>query len=235
MSSRADRLTMLDVPDTGIMAGNLRRAAAEWDGNPVVGAYLWWWSGGRFGQPVEDRWAGLLHGVRVELRGPAEAAPVDAHLLARVLRGLEPDPSCDIAFCNHEFWPRVDKSKVRLAMVSKGDEAAAMPRGWRLWDSRVLFAGGDWNMVPAAMLDLLSGQPRLTITGVTFYAAGRDYADQPDSNDNGSILIHNPMVNRRIVKNLWDAGAVEAAGLAEQVLGWTDAEYRDALMAHRGL
>jgi hypothetical protein len=236
MPAGADRVSVLpELPDTGLMRGNLRRAVAEWDGNPVVGAYLWWWSSGRFGCQPEDRWDGLLHGVRVELRGPAEAVPVDAELVARVLRGLEPDPSCDIGFCNHQFWRRVDKSRVRLAMVSKGDESDGMRGGRRLWDTRVLFAGGDWNMVPAAMLDLLTGGPRLTITGATFYAAGRDYADQEDSNDLPSILHHNPLVNRRVVKNLWDAGVVDAAGLTGQVLALTDDEYAATLIGHRGL
>ena len=219
---------------SGIAQGNLRRAAAEWDGNPVVGAYLWWWSAGRFGCQIEDRWDGLLSGCRVELRGPAEAVPVEAEFVARVLRGPEADPSCDIGFCNHEFWPRVDKSKVRTAMVSKGSESVGMPNGRTLWDSRVLFAGGDWNMVPAAMLDLLTGAARLTITGATFYAAGRDYSDSDEVNEWPSIVRHNPVVNRRIVKNLWDAGAVEAAGVTAEVLGWTEAEYVDALQSHRG-
>lgn len=225
---------MFPAHDSGIGRGELRRAVAEWDGNPVVGAYLWWWSAGRFGRQPEDRWQGLLHGVRLELRGPAEAVPVQADMTARVLRGVEPDQSCDIGFCNHEFWPRVDKAAPSI-MVSKGDESAGMAGGRRLWDSRMLFAGGDWNMVPAAMLDLLTGNPRLTITGATFYAAGRDYADEDRVNDTPSIITHNPVVNRRIVKNLWDAGAIEAAGLTEQALGWSDDEYRDALMAHRGL
>lgn len=221
--------------ESGIGRGDLRRAAAEWDGNPVVGAYLWWWSAGRFGLRPTDRWDGLLDGVTVELRGPAETVPVEADLLARVLRGAEPDPSCDIGFCNHHFWARVDKSKVRMWMVSKGDESAGMPQGRRLWDSRAVFAGGDWNMVPAAMLDLLTGSARLTITGATFYAAGRDYADEDRVAAWSNIVPHNPVVNRRIVKNLWDAGAVDAAGLTAEVLAWSDDEYRDALMAHRGL
>ena len=222
-----------DVPDTGLMAGDLRRAVAEWDGHPVVGAYLWWWSGGRFGVQQADRWGGLLTGVRLELRGPAEAVHVEADMVARVLRGVEVDASCDIGFSNHEFWRRVDKSKVRISMVSKGDEASGMPQGRRLWDSRVLFAGGDWNMVPAAMLDLLTGAPRLTITGATFYAAGRDYADEDGRNGWDGIVRHHPVVNRRIVKNLWDAGAVEAAGLTAEVLSWSDAEYVERLVAHR--
>ena len=215
------------------MAGNLRRAVAEWDGDPVVGAYLWWWSAGRFGVRPADRWGGLLSGVTVELRGPAEAVPVEAHLVARVLRGVEADASCDIGFCNHEFWPRVDRSKVRMIMVSKGDEAAGLPRGRRLWDSRALFDGGDWNMVPGAMLDLLTGGPRLTITGATFYAAGRDYVDEDGRNSWDGIVRHNPVVNRRVVKNLWDAGAVEAAGLTAEVLSWSDAEYMERLVGHR--
>jgi len=214
------------------MVGNLRRAVAEWDGHPVVGAYLWWWSGGRFGVQPKDRWQGLLHGARLELRGPAEAVPVEADMMARVLRGVEPDQSCDIGFCNHQYWPRVDRSQVSI-MVSKGDEASGMAQGRRLWDSRVLFAGGDWNMVPAAMLDLLTGAPRLTITGATFYAAGRDYADDDMITGWDGIVRHNPMVNRRVVKNLWDAGAVEAAGLTAEVLSWSDAEYVERLVGHR--
>ena len=225
-------MNLPDVSDTGLMAGNLRRAVAEWDGHPVVGAYLWWWSAGRFGVQPEDRWQGLLHGVRLELRGPAEAVPVEADMVARVLRGVEPDQSCDIGFCNHQYWPRVDRSQVGI-MVSKGDEASGIPQGRRLWDSRVLFADGDWNMVPAAMLDLLTGAPRLTITGATFYAAGRDYADDDMITGWDGIVRHNPVVNRRVVKNLWDAGAVEAAGLTAEVLSWSDAEYVERLVGHR--
>lgn len=225
---------MFPAHDSGIGTGHLRRAVAEWDGNPVIGAYLWWWSNGRFGRQPEDRWESLLHGVLLELRGPAEAAPVQADMTARVLRGVETDQSCNIGFCNHEFWPRVDKSGVGI-MVSKGAESDGMPGGRRLWDTRVLFAGGDWNMVPAAMLDLLTGRPRLTITGATFYAAGRDYADEDRRNGLDGLVRHNPVVNRRIVKNLWDAGAVEAAGLTAEVLSWTDDDYRDALIQHRGL
>lgn len=226
---------MLAAPDTGVMTGNLRRAADEWDGNAVTGAYLWWWSGGKFGRNIEDRWDRLIYGWDVELRGPADTVPVQADLVARVLRGVEADPSCDIGFCNHQFWPRIDKSKVTMSMVSKGDEAVGMPNGRRLWDSRVLFVGGDWNMVPAAMLDLLTGGARVTVTGATFYAAGQDYADESGVNDWESIVTHNPVVNRRIVKNLWDSGVVGAAGLTADVLALSDGEYVAALSAHRAV
>ena len=62
-------------------------------------------------------------------------------------------------------------------MVSKGGESSGMANGRVLWDSRPLFVGGFLNMVPGAMLDLLTGGARVTITGATFYAVGRDYAD----------------------------------------------------------
>lgn len=226
---------MLSAPDTGIMLGDVARAVAEWSGDPVTGAYLHWWTDGKHGVPVEDRWDGLLEGVTVELRGPAETAPVACSLLARVLRGPETEPSCDIAYCNHNHWPDVNKSAARLAFVSKGEEALGMPHGRRLWDSKVLFHGGDWNMGPAAMLDLLTGGALVTLTGVTFYAAGVDYVDDSSTTQLEGILWHNPVVNRRIVKNLWDAGVVGAAGLAAEVLGLSDGEYVAALSEHRAV
>jgi len=199
----------------------------------MVGAYLWWWSQGSAGFEPEDRWDGLLAGRTIELRGPADAVPVEADLLARVLRGPEPNPSCDIGYCNHAFWGRVDKSQVRLAMVSKGSESAEMPNGRTLWDSRVLFVPGDWNIGPAALLDLLTGGARVTVTGMTFYAVGRDYADEDRVNGWSGILTHNPIMNRRIVKNLFDADVVAAAGVPAEVLSWSDEEYGRALLAHR--
>jgi hypothetical protein len=226
---------MVGAPDTGIMRGDLVRAAGEWSGDPVTGAYLHWWSHGKYGAALPDRWDGLLRDVTVELRGPAETVPVETTLLARVLRGPEPDPSCDIAYCNHQYWPDVDKSAARLAFVSKGDEASAMPHGRRIWASNSLFHGGDWNILPAAMLDLLTGGARVTVTGATFYAAGRDYADDSSVNPWESIRQHNPVVNRRIVKNLWDARVVSAAGAAADVLALSDGEYVAALSAHRAV
>lgn len=224
---------MLVFPQSGIGRGDLSAAVGEWDGNRTVGAYLWWWSGGSVGVEPEDRWGGLLAGRTVELRGPAESVPVETDLLARVLRGPEPDPSCDIGYCNHEFWGRVDKSQVRLAMVSKGDESAGMANGRTLWDSRVLFVPGDWNIGPAALLDLLTGAARVTVTGMTFYAVGRDYADEDRENGLAGILAHNPITNRRIVKNLFDAGVVDAAGVAAEVLSWDEQTYADRLMVRR--
>jgi len=224
---------MLDLPNTGVMRGDLRRAVSEWDGEPVVGAYLWWWSHGEAGKKPEDRWGGRLDGVSVELRGPADFVPVEADLVARILRGVEADQSCDIGYCNHEYWPRVDKSRVRVAMVSKGGESSGMPNGRVLWDSRPLFVNGFLNMVPGAMLDLLTGNARVTITGATFYAVGRDYADEDAVNPMPGILRHNPMVNRRVVKNLFDAEVVGAAGVPAEVLSWSDDEYGRALLAHR--
>lgn len=226
---------MVSAPDTGIMRGDLPRAAAEWQGDPVTGAYLWWWSQGKHGAPVADRWDGLLEGGTVELRGPAETVPVPSTLIAKVLRGPEPDPSCDIAYCNHQYWPDVDKRAARLAFVSKGDEALGMPHGRRIWNSNILFHGGDWNILPAAMLDLLTGGARVTVTGATFYAAGRDYVDDGTTNPWASIAAHNPVVNRRIVKNLWDVGVVGASGLAADVLALSDVEYVAALSAHRAV
>lgn len=226
---------MVSAPDTGIMRGDVARAAAEWSGDPVTGAYLHWWSEGKYGAAVADRWDGMLEGVTVELRGPAETVPVECSLVARVLRGPEPDPSCDIAYCNHQHWPDVDKFAARLAFVSKGDEALGMPHGRRIWGSNALFHGGDWNMVPAAMLDLLTGGARVTVTGATFYAAGRDYVDDGSTTAWEGIRDHNPVVNRRIVKNLWDAGVVGAAGLAADVLALSDEEYVAALSAHRAV
>lgn len=223
------------MPDTGLLRGDLRRAVSEWDGNRTVGAYLWWWSEGSAGMEPEDRWDGLLAGRTVELRGPADAVPMEMDLLARVLRGPETDPSCDIGYCNHEFWGRVDKSKVRLAMVSKGNESAGMPNGRVLWDCRALFVPGDRNMGPAAMLDLLTGGARVTLTGMTFYAVGRDYADEDRVNGWSGIVTHNPMVNRRIVKNLVDAEVVGAAGDAAEVLSWDDETYWSVLNAHRAV
>jgi hypothetical protein len=215
------------------MRGDLERAVAEWKGDPVVGAYLWWWSKGEAGHEPGDRWDGMLAGRTVELRGPADAVPVQTDLVARVLRGPEADPSCDVAYCNHEYWDRVDKSRVRLAIVSKGSESVGMAKGRTLWDSRVLFEPGHLNVVPAAMLDLLTGHAHVTITGATFYAVGRDYADEDRANPLASIMHHNPIVNRRIVKNLFDAGVVDAAGAAADVLAWDDAEYLAAFTDHR--
>jgi len=224
---------MLDLPNTGVMRGNLGRAVSEWDGDPVVGAYLWWWSHGEAGKKPEDRWGGRLDGVSVELRGPADFVPVHADLVARILRGVEADQSCDIGYCNHEYWPRVDKSQVRMAMVSKGGESSGMPNGRVLWDSRPLFVNGFLNMVPGAMLDLLTGGARVTITGATFYAAGRDYVDDGSTNPWESLRHHNPVVNRRIVKNLFDAGVVGGAGGPVAVLSSSVEEYWRALLAHR--
>jgi hypothetical protein len=226
---------MLAVPDTGLMTGDLDRAVSEWSGDGVVGAYLWWWSHGEVGAEPEDRWGGMLWGRTVELRGPAEFVGADCDLLARVLRGPETDPYCDVAFCNIQHWPKVDKNAARTAFVSKGPHALDMPHGRQLWDTRVLFDGGDWNMVPAAMLDLLSGGAEVTVTGATFYAAGEDYRHEEKVTDAQSILEHNPVVNWRIVKNLFDAGTVKATGLAAEVLSWTDDEYREAIVTHRGL
>jgi hypothetical protein len=217
----------------GIRDGDLDRAVSEWDGNAVVGAYLWWWSNGTAGVEPEDRWEGVLQGRTVELRGPADFVAADCDLLARVLRGPERDPSCDIAYCNHGHWPNVDKSAARLAFVSKGRESEGMAHGRFIWDSRVLFDGGDWNMIPAAMLDLLSGGARVTITGATFYAAGRDYADEDRTNDWESIRWHNPVVNWRVVKNLYDAGTVSATGLAGQVLSLDHDDFVRAISDHR--
>jgi hypothetical protein len=226
---------MLAVPDTGLMAGDLDRAVDEWSGDSVMGAYLWWWSNGRAGARPGDRWGGLIDERTIELRGPAEFVEGDCDLLARVLRGPEPNPSCDVAFCNIEFWPQVDKGSARLAFVSKGPHALELPHGRQLWDTRVLFAGGDWNMLPAAMLDLLSGGAEVTVTGATFYAAGADYRHGDGVNDTDSILHHNPVVNWRIVKNLYDAHAITATGLAAKVLSYDEDEYRSAITAHRGL
>ena len=226
---------MLSRPDSGLMTGDLDRAVAEWSGDAVVGAYLSWWSHGQAGAPIADRWDGMLSGRTMELRGPAEYVDARCELLARVLRGPEPDPSCDVAFCNIQFWPDVDKSAARLAYVSKGNDALTLPHGRQLWDSRVLFAGGDWLMLPAAMLDLLSGGARVTLTGATFYAAGPDYRHETATNPLDSILTHNPLVNWRIVKNLFDARVVDATGLARTVLSYDEDEYRSAMTAHRGL
>jgi hypothetical protein len=226
---------MLTVPDTGVMTGDLDRAVGEWSGDAVVGAYLWWWSHGQAGAEPEDRWHGSLVNQTVELRGPAEVVEADCDLLARVLRGPEPNPYCDVAFCNIEHWPRVNKNAARMAFVSKGPHALELPHGRQLWDTRVLFDGGDWNMVPAAMLDLLSGGAKVTVTGATFYAAGADYRDEAGSNPWEAMIAHNPMVNWRIVKNLYDARVVAATGLAATVLSYDDDEYRSAITAHRGL
>jgi hypothetical protein len=226
---------MLTVPDTGLMTGDLDRAFSEWSGDGVTGAYLWWWSHGEVGVEPEDRWDGSLAGRTVELRGPAEFVPADCDLLARVLRGPEPDASCDVAFCNIQRWPSVDKTAARLAFVSKGPHALDLPHGRQLWDTRVLFDGGDWNMVPAAMLDLLSGGAEVAVTGATFYAVGTDYRHEDRVSDTGSILQHNPVVNWRIVKNLYDAHAVTATGLAARVLSYDVDEYRSAIISHRGL
>jgi hypothetical protein len=224
---------MLDLPNTGVMSGNLGRAVSEWDGDPVVGAYLWWWSHGEAGKKPEDRWGGRLDGVSVELRGPADFVPVQADLVARILRGVEADQSCDIGYCNHEYWPRVDKSQVRMAMVSKGGESSGMRNGRVLWDSRVLFHPGHLNMIPGAMLDLLTGGAKVTVTGATFYALGRDYVDDAKTTAMASIMHHNPGVNRRIVKNLFEVGAVAAGGATAKVLSWSHEEYGRALLAHR--
>ena len=225
----------MDAPDTGLMRGDLARAIREWNGDGVVGAYLWWWSQGQAGIEPQDRWGGMIDGVTVELRGPADAVPQEAGLLARVLRGVEPNQSCDIGYCNHEYWGRVDKSSVRLAMVSKGGESAGMSKGRRLWDSRVLFHPGHLNMIPGAMLDLLTGGAKVTVTGATFYALGRDYVDDAKTNAMASIMHHNPVVNRRIVKNLFDVGAVAAGGATAEVLSWSDDEYVTALRNHRAV
>ena len=226
---------MLAVPDTGLMTGNLDRSVAEWSGDSVIGAYLWWWSRGQAGARPEERWGGMLEGRSVELRGPAEFVVADCDLLARVLRGPEPDASCDVAFCNIQHWPSVDKDAARLAFVSKGPHALDLPNGRQLWDTRVLFDGGDWNMVPAAMLDLMSGGAAVTITGATFYAVGADYRDEAATNPWEAMAPHNPVVNWRIVKNLFDAKAVDATGLAADVLSWTEDEYREAIVRHRSL
>jgi hypothetical protein len=226
---------MLTVPDTGLMTGDLDRANDEWSGDGVIGAYLWWWSHGEVGVEPEDRWDGSLAGYTVELRGPAEFVPADCDLLARVLRGPEPDASCDVAFCNIQHWPRVDKDAARLAFVSKGPHALDLPHGRQLWDTRVLFDGGDWNMVPAAMLDLMSGGAAVTVTGATFYAVGADYRDEAATNPWEAMAPHNPVVNWRIVKNLFDARVVAATGLAATVLSYDDDEYRSAIISHRGL
>lgn len=225
----------MDAPDTGLMRGDLARAIREWNGDGVVGAYLWWWSQGQAGIEPQDRWGGMIDGVTVELRGPADAVPQEAGLLARVLRGVEPNQSCDIGYCNHQHWGRVDKSSVRLAMVSKGGESAGMSKGRRLWDSRVLFHPGHLNMIPGAMLDLLTGGAKVTVTGATFYALGRDYVDDAKTNAMASIMHHNPVVNRRIVKNLFDVGAVAAGGATAEVLSWSDDEYVTALRNHRAV
>jgi hypothetical protein len=217
---------------SGIHSGDLSRAVAEWDGNGVTGAYLWWWSGGEHGARPDDRWDGLLDGRTVELRGPADFVPADCDLLARVLRGVEADPTCDIAYSNYEFWPKVDKSE-RLALVSKGSEASVFPYGRTMWDSERLFAPGAFNMGPAAMLDLLTGGAQVTVTGVTFYATGRDYLEDASRTSWESIQQHNPIINRRIIKNLFDVGLVGATGVAADVLSWSDAEYVSALEKHR--
>jgi hypothetical protein len=226
---------MLAVPDTGLMTGNLDRSVAEWSGDSVIGAYLWWWSRGQAGARPEDRWGGMLEGRSVELRGPAEFVGADCDLLARVLRGPEPDASCDVAFCNIQHWPSVDKNAARLAFVSKGPHALDLPNGRQLWDTRVLFDGGDWNMIPAAMLDLMSGGAEVTVTGATFYAVSADYRDEAATNPWEAMAPHNPVVNWRIVKNLFDAKAVDATGLAADVLSWTEDEYREAIIKHRSL
>lgn len=228
-------IDMLTVPDTGLMSGDLDRAVSEWSGDSVVGAYLWWWSRGEAGEQPVDRWDGSLAGYTVELRGPAEFVDGSCDLLARVLRGPEPDPYCDVAFCNIQHWPRVNKNAARRAFVSKGRHALSLPHGRQLWDTRVLFDGGDWNMVPAAMLDLLSGGAEVTVTGATFYAAGADYRHEDSSTPWEAMVDHNPVVNWRIVKNLYDAHAISATGLAATVLSYDQDEYKSAITAHRGL
>jgi len=83
------------------------------------------------------------------------------------------------------------------------------------------------------MLDLLTGRAHVTITGATFYAVGRDYVDENRVNPLPGIMRHNPIVNRRIVKNLFDAGVVDAAGAAADVLAWDDDQYVAAFTDHR--
>jgi hypothetical protein len=219
----------------GLLAGNLAAAVKDWDGCPVMGAYLWWWSGGTVGVDVGDRWDGVLAGRTVELRGPADAVPVDAELLARILRGPEADASCDIGYSNMQFWSDVDRSAPRLAMVAKWPNLPGAEGCRTLWNAESLFADGAANMGPAAMLDLLTGGARVVLTGMTFYAAGRDYVDDEMVNGWESIMSHNPLVNRRVVKNLYDAGVVRAAGVTAEVLSWTDDEYLLALATHRSL
>lgn len=216
----------------GIRSGNLDRAVSEWNGDSVLGAYLWWWSHGAVGSEPADRWDGLLAGRTVELRGPADYVAAECELLARVLRGPESDPSCDISYVNHNRWSRIDKG-ARLAVVSKGREAEGLEKGRFIWDSRTLFYGGDWNMVPAAMLDLLTGRAQVTITGASFYAVGRDYAEDDKISPWESIKTANPVLNWRVVKNLFDARVVTATGLAADVLAVDEPTYFRMLSAHR--
>jgi len=220
---------------SGLLAGDLDTAVSEWDGSPVMGAYLWWWSRGVSGASLADRWDGVLAGRTVELRGPADAVPVDADLLARILRGPESDPSCDIGYSNMEFWGKVERSAPRLAMVAKWPDLPGAERCRTLWNAESLFVGGAANMGPAAMLDLLTGGAQVILTGMTFYAVGRDYVDDDTVNAWEGIMHHNPLVNRRIVKNLYDAGVVAAGGVTGEVLSWSDSEYVAALRNHRAV
>lgn len=117
------------------------------------------------------------------------------------------------------------------------------------------FIDGSANMVPIMLWDLLvGGAQSVFVTGASFFLGSQPYrsdhlrydpniASRTDAfGSRGqeferchSIATHNPLANRRFVKNLWHAKRVQGDSRFQRAVGLSDAAYLAELDALYGL
>jgi len=237
---RNNALKISESVQAAIHLGDLELTIERWTDHPIAAHYLKLWTKDQIGIGLRNelKWYQYLEGKSVNIVGPTEREDVATDLKFMVAYENNYELDCDVVYANHLTWPRIpwNEAHKRYAfVVSKGSEFQDVPNGRTMINFSWLFYNGARNQIPQMLLDATTGFPkRIVVSGSNFYA-GKSYLikgkKRPVLSD---IAHHNPFSNRRIVKNLFDAGVIEADKPTAEVLKLTDEQYAQRLdkLAH---
>lgn len=142
--------------------------------------------------------------------------------------------------------------RYEFVCVKRG-EAPYIGRSRRVEAASLLFMSGHPNMVPLAVIDILSiPGSRVRVIGSDFFASGSSYRPdsirttpdgRPQTNQGSSgnrydrstlMASHNAFQNRRLVKNLLDSGRITGDDAFLEACSLSDLDYARRLDLHYG-